>query len=401
MKYTTIFEKLLCILDLISKSWIYITFIGIVMFILILLAIKKISKRKCFLLITLVSFILFGYTIYQNFEPLSKITNNLVDNLFTNIYFPSTYAYLFTLITIDGITILNLLNPKIEKIYKTIHGICFIVTNFILTLILDMIAKNNIDIFSKKSLFSNTNLVTLLEFSMNIFIGWIIILLLIYIINIITERIILVKETKPLTQKPVQTIIPEISISDKELKEEYQNSNNIIENSTTIAFAPDTTQNHFIPTIELKKEEIPNEYHFENNNVQTQTSQNMEPMNTYANIYSYQPTSENTFDLSSFIPKKQELHTVQNLTSETNTTQIFEQILNNELPVIHEEPVITEKDTYTLNDYRIFNKMLKDIREHNESNSISIDKNLEYRLITKYSTETYHMFKRMLKIYSN
>ena len=44
--------------------------------------------------------------------------------------------------------------------------------------------------------------------------------------------------------------------------------------------------------------------------------------------------------------------------------------------------------------------MLKDIREHNESNSISIDKNLEYRLITKYSTETYDMFKKMLKIYS-
>ena len=38
-----------------------------------------------------------------------------------------------------------------------------------------------------------------------------------------------------------------------------------------------------------------------------------------------------------------------------------------------------ERDTYTLNDYRIFNKMLKDIREHNASSRISIDKNLEYR----------------------
>lgn len=45
--------------------------------------------------------------------------------------------------------------------------------------------------------------------------------------------------------------------------------------------------------------------------------------------------------------------------------------------------------------------MLKDIREHNHNNSITIDKNLEYRLITKYSTETYDLFKRMLKNYSN
>ena len=45
--------------------------------------------------------------------------------------------------------------------------------------------------------------------------------------------------------------------------------------------------------------------------------------------------------------------------------------------------------------------MLKDIKDHNESSRISIDKNLEYRLITKYSNETYESFKRMLKNYSN
>ena len=61
----------------------------------------------------------------------------------------------------------------------------------------------------------------------------------------------------------------------------------------------------------------------------------------------------------------------------------------------------SEKITYSLNDYRIFNKMLKDIKEHNQSNTIQIDKMLEYRLITKYSSETYDMFKRMLKNYSN
>ena len=45
--------------------------------------------------------------------------------------------------------------------------------------------------------------------------------------------------------------------------------------------------------------------------------------------------------------------------------------------------------------------MLKEIKEHNQSNTITIDKDLEYRLITKYSTETFNMFKKMLQIYSN
>ena len=75
--------------------------------------------------------------------------------------------------------------------------------------------------------------------------------------------------------------------------------------------------------------------------------------------------------------------------------------ITKEIPAPIENNINSLKDTYTLNDYRIFNKMLKDIREHNENNSIIIDKNLEYRLITKYSSETYDMFKTMLKIYSN
>ena len=51
--------------------------------------------------------------------------------------------------------------------------------NFVLTIILEMIAKNNIDIFSKESLFSNTSLVTLLEFSMSLFILWLIIMIVV------------------------------------------------------------------------------------------------------------------------------------------------------------------------------------------------------------------------------
>ena len=111
---------------------------------------------------------------------------------------------------------------------------------------------------------------------------------------------------------------------------------------------------------------------------------------------------ENSFDLSSFIPKKQERQIV---TPVSNSNTVLNQILNNSLPYIQEDPeqikLENEKNTYTLNDYRIFNKMLKDIKEHNQNNSITIDKNLEYRLITKYSTETYDLFKRMLKNYSN
>ena len=108
--------------------------------------------------------------------------------------------------------------------------------------------------------------------------------------------------------------------------------------------------------------------------------------------------SSEPFDLSSLIPKQPDLTILNNIVNEPIITEVPTSV---ETVTVEETKVIEERDTYTLNDYKIFNKMLKDIKEHNEGSVISIDKNLEYRLITKYSTEKYDMFKKMLKIYSN
>ena len=178
MTYTNVLEKLLIIFNLISKSWLSIVFIGFAIVFIIMLCLKKLSKKSCFICVMSACFGLLICIIYEYFESLSLMMNTLIDNLFTHIYFPSAYSYLFILIFTDVVTIINLLNPKIDKIYKKIHGICFIIINFVLSFILEMIAKNDINIFSKKSLFSNTDFITLLEFSMNIFIVWLIALLI-------------------------------------------------------------------------------------------------------------------------------------------------------------------------------------------------------------------------------
>lgn len=435
MKYTTIFEKIACLFDIVSDSWLYITFLAVTTILIILFCCKKISKRTCFLFITLACFIVFGFILYQYFEPISKMMNNLIEHLFTEIYFPSAYAYLFILLIINVITIGSLLNPHIIKTYKTIHGICFIMINFILTIVLEMISKNEIDIFSKKSLFSNTDFVILLEFSMNIFILWLISLLAGYIINIATERITVSGEKKNEIKGLSITPELEVAIAEEELQQEYNEEEKIPAITTTseinsFTIDPvDTNQKHFIPEISTSMDQL-----LETTNIDVPE---FVPQPAYSTINSSETTGtitreldysvlnenitisnninqENTFDLSSLIPKKQEIKPIisnyESNQTTTNTHELFERILKNDLPLTYSEsikqeiksaPIETDKDTYTLNDYRIFNKMLKDIREHNQSNSVQIDKNLEYRLITKYSTETYDMFKKMLKIYSN
>lgn len=396
MTYTNIFEKLLSILKIISSSGIYILFSLIIIILITLLSLKKISKKNCFILITIATKLLLGYITYIHYETISNLINNIVDNIFLNIYFPSAYVYLFILLLTNIIAIGNLLRPRAEKIYKTINGTVLIIINFILALILDTISTNNIDIFKKESLFANTSLVTLLEFSINIFIIWLISLIAVYIINNITERIIITRENRKLVHEPANIIDTKLAIEN--IEEEYNKESSGILNPVQ-AIMPANYQNKFIPnfTIDI------NEYKEENiNTIDIHNTPILEPIinNNY----------DNNFDLSAFIPKKQEVKPISiettNIETIKDTDKILEQILNNELPVIKEETVKVEsvkdiKDTYTLNDYRIFNKMLKDIKEHNGNNSVTIDKMLEYRLITKYSTETYDMFKTMLKIYSN
>lgn len=403
MTYTSIFEKLLCLFNMISTSWIYIAFSLITILLIVLLGFKKINKKMCFILVSILTKLVLGYTIYIYYEDVNNLINTIVDNIFLNIYFPSAYVYLFVLLVINIVGIFSLLKPKLEKVYKTVNGVCLIVINFILALVLEIIAKNDIDVFARESMFTNTTLVTLLELSINVFIVWIISLMAISIINNITERIMIARENKKLVNNPANTLVPEITVDVPNMEEEYTSVTNSspLENPVQ-AFIPDTNY-RFIPTFKIAVNELEKFYVNEEVSVISQVPViEPTPVTNYVN--------DNSFDLSAFIPKKQEvkpISIVPEVVKPNNTNTVFEQILNNELPVIKEEvrvvtPSVDDiKNTYTLNDYRIFNKMLKDIREHNESNSIIIDKNLEYRLITKYSTETYNMFKTMLKIYSN
>lgn len=392
MTYTSIFEKILILFKMISTSWIYIIFTLVAILLITLLALKKISKKNCFILLTIATELILISTICLNYNSMSKLANSIIDNIFTTIYFPSAYAYLFILIIINTVTITSLLNKKSPKTYKTLNGIIFLITNFVLTLILKVIATENIDIFKKESLFTNTNIINLLEFSINIFIIWLIALTAIYLINIITERIIISRENKKLITNPAITISNEINISDQDLEKEYLDTNSTLKQPVQ-AIIPKENQYKFLPNFTVNTKEI-----------EEVSNQFIPSFTSKKETYSYNFQDNNTFDLSAFIPKKQEVKPINIIDNTSkNTNKVFEQILNNKLPLLEEKETTVEevKNTYTLNDYRIFNKMLKDIREHNQSNSITIDKNLEYRLITKYSTETYNMFKTMLKIYSN
>ena len=373
MKYTTVFEKIGFIFNLIGKNIAYPIFLGILSIIILLIITKKLKNKKGIILIIISYLTLFTITIINNSNKLSKVFDDISTNFFTNIYFPSVYTYFFALIVIDIITIKSLLNFKESKANKVANGICFLVMQFLFVLIMDVIGHNNIDIFAKKSLFSNKNLVILLEASINSFILWIISLLGIYLTNKITEIITIRKTNKELLSKPITDINNTLVVETPNI----ENNVNII---------PENKIPKVIETFNSK--ELNNEqYNIINDNNLINETENI--INDTFSLNDLIFTSKNTI--------------INESIQEDNNNELLDKFLSNEIPLIQEtkEQENFEKTEYTLNDYRIFNKILKDIRNANNSNIISIDKELENKLINKYPESEYNLFKVMLKEYSN
>lgn len=406
MKYTSIFEKIECLANIITSSIIYPIFLLILLLLVILVLTKKIKGKKVTILITINYIILFLITIMSNQKSLGNLFESISTNLFTNIYFPSVYTYLFILIVMDIATITGILNIKTKKTYKKINSIFLFINKFMQVLILEVISKNKIDVFVKKSLFSNQNLVVLLEISVNIFIIWLLTLIVTYVSEKLTERIEIKQSNK--TENKNQVLTP-------------------IENNTLVVENSPNMEEEYLSQNKDKNIQIP-----ETDNFQIETPQ------TNQNI----STSDMLKELEQIINEQKAEKELNNIKStvqeikqpEENSTGelLLSRLLNNELPLIKEDK-ITEKiqedvkdfiipsisqdnnpkekqtvetinkpeNNYTLNDYKIFNKILKDIKTFNNSNIITIDRSLDLILKAKYTKEEYSLFKCMLKNYSN
>ena len=398
MKYTNILEKLMCLVNIISTNWTYLVFLGSACFLMFLCSIKKISRKVCFIIVLVCYLCLLGYVVFNNQKELGIVLNHLVENLFTNIYFPSTYVYLFILVVMDVGSFVSFLNFRESKVYKWIHGIFFFAIQFVFILILELISKDKIDVFSKTSLFSNKNLVILLEFSVNLFIVWLVAIIFVYFTNLITERIVLTKsrKVKPDLKGVVPANMDTLSVDISLGQSNEHNPESVVE-KPQVSYVEPVLQNavNIAPIVNSNPTTLESTVTnvSQDKVIAITPSQVIPTINQNVNVTE---VANNSFNLSDLVPKKPEVVIPQPMTSDV----IFEHILNNDLPVIQEEKN-DETSHYTLNDYRLFNKILREIKEYNQNNTVTIDKNLEYRLITKYSTETYHMFKTMLKIYSN
>ncbi len=215
MEKTTILEKFKIIFEVSKSSKLFIAVIAFI----ILLAIvalttnKKNAKRgKSIYALVYASILISLIVVYH--DSLGKMFDYMMDNLFIVLYFPNVAVYMAAIVITNIILWTSVFNFKTPKLVKTINVIVYGIIHYFLALILNVISKNGLDIFSQSSIYGNKEAQAIIELTSGIFILWIIFLVLYKIIRHYQHEEVVV----PVKQKVVIKKIKKLPENIKEVE---------------------------------------------------------------------------------------------------------------------------------------------------------------------------------------
>ena len=249
MEKVTFLQSIIKVLNLIASIPFFIEILILTAFLLIIMIFFYFRKSKkgkiTSLIIYFVTLLLLPISHFSFFvETLDKI----VENFIAVIYFPSCYVYIATLLITDFSILRNVIkntkDTKRGKWYQILNLVYFFAFQFLFFLIIRVVITNNIDIFTRSSLYSNTNLTSLIQISSYLF--WIRmgIKLIIFIIDRLSKFSFNKKDKKLTVSEPInnvnnldnnssQDLVKPLTIEDKNIDLNNTVSNNINSNINT------------------------------------------------------------------------------------------------------------------------------------------------------------------------
>lgn len=455
MSYLSIVEKFKILFDMILDVKFIFIFLGVLVIATFLYLIKKIDNRKYIMIITLSLLLILGIDIVINYKELSEVFDNFMTIFFSNIYFPSVYVYVGTLLIVAIAFITSMFNKMLNKIYKIINGITFVMNNILLVIILNIIAKNKIDVFTPNELYTNINLVAVLEISIGLFVLWVLSLIVVYTTSVICDRIgnkrrelvtcdinsdvegiDITKDTSSYNNvlTPVEAVseVKEPSIVTYEIEsnnvepeviEEVSNvdtnvgTDDVKENNSNVVTFDDILNgripvNYYENVLSVDEHDIVNPQEvFENKYKEYKEKSNIESFQDIVNdanedkvvIIKNNKAKDNlrinTVTLDSLEDKNDIVDTM--VTSESSGNENISEVTN-ELDNTDKIDVVTSneeirKDSYSLDDYKKFIAMLGELKDFTNSNNVSIDDAVTISLINNYSIDDCLKFKEILE----
>jgi len=179
MENFSLIKKLQILMNIIINSplFLFCCMIGISLLIFYVLNIKKGKVVNKWIFIFAWIFLLNILIINYNSVMLNLI-DNLFDEVFTALYFPNLTIYIIILFISNASFFYTIFNKKIDRKNKIINYIETLMINSFLVLIIDIVQKNNINVYEQLTIYSNSNLLVLLELTSAVFTSWILINLL-------------------------------------------------------------------------------------------------------------------------------------------------------------------------------------------------------------------------------
>ena len=461
MKYLSILEKFKILFDtLMSFKFIFVLVI-LMLILTILFTCKKLSNKKYVIFMSLSMILTFIISIIRNHKVLFNTFDNFTTIFFNGIYFPSIYIYISVLLIISLAFITSILNSKKRKIYKIINSITFIINNIFFIIVLNMIAKNSINVFEMSSLYTNNSLVAILELNMGLFILWVTALSVVYITNTICDKITSKKTVKEeVTIKDIEPVTEDISTTKELLPKEKivfnEDVTKIPEVIQTIEEVSSDTKvetndrvtfndilNGLVPVTYYDNEINNQNYNITNpqeiyegnyNNLKLELEKNtikkVEPIiDKISEVKEVEDVPKVKIEKIEKIEKVPEikvniikakdiinndtlninLDTVEDKTLKIKKENMKKNLISNTISLndlIKQDEEIKETskvidtindESYSLNDYKKIVEMLKEIKNNSNKNNISIDDAVTMSLINNYSIDDCVKFKEILE----
>ncbi|MBQ9071672.1 MAG: hypothetical protein IJY25_00745 [Bacilli bacterium] len=173
-------EKTKVLTDMISSSplFLFCSMIAIALLIFFIICIKRNIKINKWIFI--VSWIVLSITVIIAYNSVVlDLIDNLFDSVFMALYFPNLTVYIIILTISNFFFIYSVFNKKMYKAHKILNIVNTVIIDVFLILIIDIVSSNGINVYDELTIFSNKNLLVLLELNSAIFTSWILLSLLV------------------------------------------------------------------------------------------------------------------------------------------------------------------------------------------------------------------------------
>lgn len=231
MSKLSLLDKLSLFID-VAKDSLWSVLILLILIVLVYLfskTDKKTMKRNKIIYIGFSLLVLIILLIIY-LPSIGKVFDNMMNNLFIVIYFPSLAVYFAAIIVTSIILWVSLFSYKTSEIIKRLNLVIYLIINYLFALLLYVINNNKLDIFSTESIYTNKQATALIELTSIIFVVWVVFLMIYKLVLIYLRRdyrepvkkVVVKKEVKKLPKNYLNIEVPSMVYGNisKPVKEE-------------------------------------------------------------------------------------------------------------------------------------------------------------------------------------